>query len=224
MAGGRDGPWNERRLADFHNRRAASGADQPPPGSRAEQCERFIALLKSEGRHSVLEVGAGAGLDGLKFVRAGIHYTGVDPSEGQVQRARSRGLDVSVASAGGLPFPAESFPAVWSMSALLHVPASDIHTVLGELVRVTAPGSPIAVSLWSGDYEQVPDPEDDAGPRYFSQRSEAGVTEVFGRHGTVEDLAMWPRDSGAGRGPGAGNRRQQYQFLVLRTPSRGAPN
>lgn len=209
----------ERRLADFYNRRAASGADHPPSHNRVEQRDRFIALLKSEGRHSVLEVGTGTGLDGLKFVQAGIRYTGVDLAEGQVRRARGRGLNVSVASARALPFPNGAFPALWTMSTLLHIPASDIDAVLAELVRVAAPGAPIAVGLWSGDDEEVLNPEDDAGePRFFSRRSDATVREVFGRHGGIEDFVTWPEGTGAESGPGAGHWTQHYQFLVLRTP------
>ena len=209
----------ERRLADFYNGRAASGADHPPSRQRVEQRERFVALLKHEGRHAILEVGTGTGLDGLQFVQAGIHYTGVDIAEGQVRWARSRGLDVSVASARRLPFPDSSFPAMWSMSTLLHVPARDIDAVLAELARVAAPGAPIAVGLWSGDDEEVLNPEDDVEPRFFSRRSDATVREVFGRHGTVQEFVTWPEGSGAESGPGAGLWNQHYQFLILRTPS-----
>jgi SAM-dependent methyltransferase len=208
----------ERRLADFYNGRAASGADRPPSPHRVEQRRRFIALLKSEGRHSVLGVGTGAGRDGLTFVQAGIHYVGVDIAEGQVRRARAKGLEVSVASARQLPFPDGSFPALWSMSTLLHVPARDIDAVLAELVRVTVPGGPIAVGLWSGDDEEVLNPGDDVEPRFFSRRSDDTVREVFGRHGQLEDFVTWPEDTGAESGPGGGRWTQHYQFLVFRTP------
>jgi SAM-dependent methyltransferase len=208
----------EQRLAAFYNRRAASGADHPPSHHRVEQRKRFITLLKSEGRHSILEIGTGTGLDGLNFVQAGIHYTGVDLAEGQVRRARARGLDVSVASARRLPFPDRSFPGLWSMSTLLHIPASDIDAVLAELVRVSAPGAPVAVGLWSGNDEEVLNPEDDDEARFFSRRSDATVREVFGRHGTIEAFVTWPEGTGAESGPGAGHWRQHYQFVVLRTP------
>ncbi|VXC58645.1 Methyltransferase domain-containing protein [Arthrobacter sp. 9AX] len=208
----------EQRLADFYNRRAAAGVDHPPSLNRAEQRERFIALLKSEGRHAILEIGTGTGQDGLKFVRAGIRYTGVDIAEGQVRRARSRGLEVSVASARRLPFPDGSFPALWSMSTLLHVPASGIDAVLAELVRVAAPGAPIAVGLWSGGDEEVLNPEDDVEPRFFCRRSDATVRSVFGRHGTIEEFVTWQEGTGTESGPGAGHWTQHYQFLVLRTP------
>jgi len=211
---------SEQRLADFYNRRAASGTEHPLSPRRVEQRERFITLLKSEGRHSVLEIGSGTGQDGLKFVQAGIRYTGVDLSEGHVRLARTKGLDVSVASARRLPFPDASFPAIWSMSTLLHIPASDIDTVLRELVRVAAPGAPIAVGLWSGEDEEVLNPEDDVDPpRFFSRRSDGTVRRVFGRHGAIEDFVTWPEGQGPESGPGAGNWTQHYQLLILRTPA-----
>ncbi|WP_426989995.1 class I SAM-dependent methyltransferase [Pseudarthrobacter sp. Y6] len=211
---------SEQRLAEFYNRRAASGWDHPLALRRVEQRARFIALLKAESRHNILEIGSGMGLDGLQFVRAGIHYTGVDLSEEHVRHARSKGLDVSVASARQLPFADGTFPAVWTMSTLLHIPATDIDSVLRELVRVTAPGGPIAVGLWSGEDDEVLNPEDDVEPRrFFSRRSDATVSQVFGRYGAIEDFVTWPEGTGAESGPGAGNWTQHYQFLILRSPA-----
>src|SRR6476661_7630232 len=122
--------------------------------SRDAERGRFISLLKAEGRHDVLEVDAGQGLDGVQFVRAGIHYTGVDPSEENVHWAHAKGLDVSVADARHLPFADGTFSAAWTTSTLLHGAATDIDAVLRELVRVTAPGAPIAVVLSSGEDEE----------------------------------------------------------------------
>jgi len=218
-----DEPASEQRLAEFYNRRAASGWEHPLAPRRVEQRERFIALLTTESRHSVVEIGTGMGLDGLHFVMAGIHYTGVDISEEHVHRSRAKGLDVSVASARHLPFADGTFPAAWTMSTLLHVPSTDIDGVLRELVRVTAPGAPVAVGLWSGEDVEVLNPEDDVEPRrFFSRRSDATVREVFGRHGAIEDFVTWPEGTGEESGPGAGNWTQHYQFLILRTPS--SPN
>ena len=211
---------SEQRLAEFYNRRAASGWEHPLAPRRVEQRERFIALLKTESRHNVLEIGTGMGLDGLHFVMAGIHYTGVDLSEEHVRRSQAKGLDVSVASARQLPFADGTFPAAWTMSTLLHVPSTDIDGVLRELVRVTAPGAPIAVGLWSGEDVEVLNPEDDVEPRrFFSRRSDATVRQVFGHHGAIEDFVTWPEGTGEESGPGAGNWTQHYQFLILRAPS-----
>lgn len=216
--------YSEQRLAEFYNRRAAAGTEHPIASRRVAERERFIRLLKAEGRHSVLELGSGTGLDGQQFVRAGIHYTGVDLSEEHVRRARAKGLDVSVASARQLPFPDGAFQAAWTMSTLLHIPATDIDGVVRELVRVAAPNAPIAVGLWSGEDEEVLNPEDDVEPRrFFSRRSDSTVRQVFGRHGAIEDFVTWPEGAGEESGPGAGHWTQHYQFLILRTPAASPP-
>ncbi|CAN7265211.1 class I SAM-dependent methyltransferase [Arthrobacter sp. LjRoot14] len=212
-------PGREDRLAAFYNQRAVLHPEHPLTPQRVQQRERFIARLKAEGRHAVLEIGSGPGIDGLKFVQAGIHYTGVDISEEQVRIATAKGLNVSVASTRNLPFADGVFPAVWTMSTLLHIPNTDIDDVVRELVRVAAPGAPIAVGLWSGDDEEVINPEDEIQPpRFFSRRSDAALRRIFGRHGEIEEFVTWPEGTGAESGPGAGHWTQHYQFLILRTP------
>ncbi|MFP3578692.1 class I SAM-dependent methyltransferase [Arthrobacter sp. SIMBA_036] len=187
---------------------------------RVECREWFIRLLKSEHRRSVLELGCGAGLEGLAFVRAGMHYCGVDRSDDSVRLARGAGLNASVARGQDLPFVDGSFSAAWAMDTLAHVPNSRIHDVVSQLVRVTAPGAPIAVGLWSGDDDETLNLVDLEEPRRFlSHRSDPTVNRLFGEHGTVERFRTWPEDAGAESGPGADNTGRHYQFLIFRTPT-----
>lgn len=226
MAPAREDPALQRhsgedRLAAFYNQRAVLQPVHPLTPQRVQQRERFIARLKAEGRHAVLEIGTGPGLDGLKFVQAGIHYTGVDLSEEHARMATAKGLNVSVASVRNLPFADGAFPSLWTMSTLLHIPNTDIDDVVRELVRVAAPGAPIAVGLWSGEDEEVLNPEDQIRPRrFFSRRSDAALRQIFGRHGEIEEFVTWPEGTGAESGPGAGHWTQHYQFLILRAPRR----
>lgn len=219
MQGVPDPVDHEADLALFYDRHAAAPNTRAATRYRVESREWFIRLLKDEHRHSVFELGCGTGVEGLEFVRAGLHYCGVDLSGESVRFARAKGLDTSVASGRSLPFPDSSFSAAWTMSTLLHVPNSHIHDVVRELVRVCAPGAPVAVGLWSGDDEEVLNPEDDEEPRrFFSRRSDAAVQRIFGAHGGVEHFRTWPEGTGDESGPGRGAWTQHYQFLVLRTP------
>lgn len=213
----------EGRLAAFYDRHAAGPNTRATTPQRVECRNWFVRLLKQEHRHSVFELGCGTGVEALEFVRAGLHYCGVDLSGESVRLARAKRLEASVASGRRLPFPNSSFSAAWTMSTLLHVPNSSIHGVVGELVRVCEPGAPIAVGLWSGEDEEVLNPEDDDGdPRFFSRRSDAAARRIFGEHGDVEHFRTWPEGTGEEAGPGRGAWTQHYQFLVLRTPS--SPN
>ena len=114
---------------------------------REELLTEFVALLKAEGRRSVLGLNCALGSDGLHFVQSGIHFTGVDPSEENVHAARTRGLDVAVAEADSLPFANAAFPSAWAADALAGLPPEQWAGVVRELERVTAPGAPIAVIL-----------------------------------------------------------------------------
>jgi SAM-dependent methyltransferase len=209
---------HEADLAAFYDRHAAGPNTRAATRHRVASREWFIRLLKDEHRHSVFELGCGTGVEGLEFVRAGLHYCGVDLSGESVRLARAKGLDASVASGRSLPFPDSSFSAAWTMSTLLHVPNSRIHGVVSELVRVCVPGAPVAVGLWSGADEEVLNPEDDEEPRrFFSRRSDTTVRRIFGAHGEVEHFRTWPEGAGDASGPGRGAWTQHYQFLLLRT-------
>lgn len=213
-------PDPEADLALYYDRHAAVRNTRSLTPHRVEARQWFVRLLKEEHRHSLFELGCGTGVEGLAFVRAGLHYTGVDLSGESIQVARAHGLECSVASGRRLPFADGVFDAVWSMSTLLHVPNSRIHDVVSQLVRVAAPGAPIAVGLWSGDDDEVLNPEDlDEPRRFFSRRSDDTLHRIFGAHGVVEHFRTWPEGTGVESGPGAGHWTQHYQFLVLRTPS-----
>lgn len=107
----------------------------------------FTGLLKAEGRRGVLGLDCGPGTDGLLFVRAGLHFTGVDASEENIHAARARGLSASVAAGRALPFADAAFPAVWAVDALAGLPPEEWDDVVRELRRVAEPGAPIAVVL-----------------------------------------------------------------------------
>ena len=141
---------------------------------RRDRLESFVSLLKSEGRHGVLGLDCGAGIDGLHFVQSGIHFTGVDLSEESIRAARARGLEASVAGPESLPFADAAFSSVWAVDALSGLPPEQWDDVVRELGRVAEPGAPIAVVL------PVPGPggeggsEDDSeGDRFTVLRSPA---------------------------------------------------
>lgn len=90
------------------------------------------------GGRDALEVGCGTGLILERVARAARSARGVDLSPGMLARARSRGLEVSEASAGALPFADASFDAVYSFKVLAHVPGWE--ACLAEMARVTRPG------------------------------------------------------------------------------------
>ena len=98
----------------------------------------------------VLDVGCGPGALTAQLVeRLGPdNVAAVDPSAPFAEAAQARfpGVDVRVASAEDLPFPAESFDATLAQLVVSFVP--DPIAGLREMGRVTRPGGTVAACVW----------------------------------------------------------------------------
>ncbi len=90
-------------LARYYDQNAAERAVRTLPDERVARRRRFIARLQEEGRHSLVEIGTGPGIDGAAFRAAGFDVAGVDLSTVHVELARAAGIDAHVAAAQELP-------------------------------------------------------------------------------------------------------------------------
>ena len=103
------------------------------------------------GANRVLDVGAGTGLVTVPLARTGASTTGIDLSEGMLQRLRAKALEegmsipLAVADATALPFAADAFDGL-VMRHVLHL-IHDWRGALTEAVRVLQPGGTFLVSI-----------------------------------------------------------------------------
>lgn len=125
----------------------------------------------------VLEVGCGTGLVLEKVAAVAAEAHGVDVSPGMLERARARGLSVSVADARALPFEDAHFDLVYSFKVLAHVP--EIEQALGEMARVTRPGGRIVFELYNR-----------RSLRYLARRL-AGARAIGERHAESDISTRW---------------------------------
>jgi ubiquinone/menaquinone biosynthesis C-methylase UbiE len=100
----------------------------------------------AQGR-DVLEVGCGTGLVLLRIREFARQARGVDLSPGMLEKAKQRGLDVTLGSATELPFPDHSFDVTCSFKVLAHVP--EIEKALAEMARVTRPGGMVLAEFYN---------------------------------------------------------------------------
>ena len=100
---------------------------------------RFLAPQLGAPAATVLEIGCGDGRRTAGFAQAGALAVGVDISEETVQSARATfpTCHFLAADAQALPFPDETFDAVWSCSVLQYV---DHQATIRETARVLRPG------------------------------------------------------------------------------------
>ena len=76
----------------------------------------FLSLVRTEGKVSLLEIGAGTGQDGLFFQKGGLETVVTDLSPEMVARCRAKGLVAYQADFLNLGFPLSSFDAVHAMN------------------------------------------------------------------------------------------------------------
>jgi SAM-dependent methyltransferase len=179
---------------------------------RSGLVRRFAAMLDRERRLRVADIGAGPGLDAVALQAEGFHVVGVDLAYGNVARMVDGGLAALTGSLYQLPFAAGTFDALWTMSTLVHVPDVRFDDALIEMLRVVRPGAPLGIGTWGGfDFEGIPEFGALRPYRFFSLASHQRWHSMLSRHGQLEVFEI--HDPGDEHG-------WQYQFAVLRAPSR----
>lgn len=178
-------------------------------GRRVQARRGFIERLERQGRRSVLDVGAGPGLDGEAFVAAGFDYLGVDLAHRNCLVAAARSVPVVQGLAGRLPIRAASFDAGWSMSVLMHLDEDEAVGALRGLAEALRPGSPCVIGLWGGDGQAVDDTSIPGERRRFRLRPVERNRQLMAECGVVERVEVWePTDGG-------------WSYQLFRLTSRG---
>jgi len=199
-------------LAAYYDAEALTGVRGTVDAMRLGLRTRFADLLRREGRCRLVDVGAGPGTDTVAFHKGGVDTIGVDLSVANVATMRVRGALGAAGSLYALPFPDAAFDALWTMSTFVHVPHDRFDEAMREMVRVVAPGAPLAVGTWGGrDFEGVPEFGELRPYRFFSLATHDRWRSMLQRHGHVEHFETFPPSQPSG---------WEYQYAVLRTAPR----
>ncbi|MBS0529306.1 MAG: class I SAM-dependent methyltransferase [Proteobacteria bacterium] len=114
--------------------------------------EIFLDWLKPDQNLKWIDIGCGNGAFTELIARrcAPAEIQGVDPSEGQLAFARTRGglgsAEFRVGHATALPFPARAFDVAVMALVIFFVP--DPAKGVAEMVRVVAPGGTVTAYAW----------------------------------------------------------------------------
>lgn len=170
---------------------------------------RTIALL-SRGREilktfqhflpsgSVVEIGAGHGIDGKMLKDAGYDYLGTDAAAGMVSSARTRFPDVAYEQLNvyELSSLGRKFDGLWANAVLLHIPKARIDEALSAIADVLRIGGVCFISIKDGDGEEF-EQRGVSGRqenRIFSYWSRSEFEAVLGSHGfRILDYAYHPK-------------------------------
>lgn len=198
-------------LQDYYEQEAQRRLRKAPRGRRLDVRAQFLELLADEGRRSILELGAGPGLDGQAFLSAGHRFVGLDLAHGNGLLAADIGVRVIQASVVALPIRPSSFDAGWSLSTLMHLDASEAARSADEFVDALRPGSPFIIGVWGSesdvtevDAERIP-----GSSRPFHLRSLDHNRRLLSKRAELEHAECWEAADG----------QWDYQVFHLRRPA-----
>ena len=113
---------------------------------------RLVDFSSYKGK-TLLEVGCGAGIDLVRFVRAGAIVTGIDLSTTAIDLARNNieqnGLsaDLRVMNGESMQFSDNSFDVVYAHGVLQYT--ADIQKMMAEIHRVVKPGGEVILMVYN---------------------------------------------------------------------------
>ncbi|GLV58105.1 hypothetical protein KDH_49390 [Dictyobacter sp. S3.2.2.5] len=198
-----------KTLRQSYNREMAEQRNQmaKEPWKVAER-QSFLDLLQQEAKKTLLEVGAGTGVDSLFFQEHGLQVVCTDLSPDMVNLCREKGLDAHVMDFLGLDFPAGSFDAIYALNCLLHVPGAELPAVLQKLRDLLRPGGLFFLGVYGG-FEEEGIHEDDhhQPPRFFSHHSDDFMRQAVAPYFDVVSFNAIPMNG----------QYWHFQSMILRT-------
>ena len=205
----------DEELKAYYNAEAIGGHRVEHGAMRHELRERFRDLLRVETCTSLVDVGAGPGLDTLLWNNDGFDVVGVDLGPQNCRTMEAKGLLAVNASLYDLPFVDAVFDALWTMSTFVHVPPERVGDALRELLRVVKPGGPIAIGTWGGrDFAGYPEFGEIRPFRYFSLQTDDRWLALLEAECSVDSFETISPN---------GDDAWKYQFAIVRTRPTSCP-
>lgn len=200
-------------LRESYGRKARERDSAAVKPWKAEERQRFLALLRDEGRSTLLELGAGPGKDGEFFRDHGLDVVCTDLSPEMVALCESKGLTARVMDLSDLDFPPDTFDAVYALNSLLHLPDRELPAALRGVRTVLGPGGLFYLGVYGGvDHEGVWEDDPYEPKRFFSFRTDGRMREIVAGQFEVLSFRRITLDGRAGgRTEGL-----HFQSMILR--------
>ena len=186
-------PDHKDTTLDFYEQNAHRYATRTDKIDITDIHQLFLAELTPADR--VLDLGCGPGRDAELFQDLGYRVTCVDGSAAMCDLARQRGLrDVRQANFDTFTAPADSFDAIWSMAAMLHVPWDEMPALLNRYADMLKVGGVFYMS-----FKALEEAGCDADGRYFNAPTYTQLIHLALSSGRFEVAHLWMCDDASGR-------------------------
>lgn len=173
--------------------------------------QNFLELLQQEDKTTLLELGAGPGDDGRFFQNNGLTVTCTDLSPAMVKLCRAKGLDARVMDFRNLNFGDGRFDAIYALNSLLHLPKTDLPTVLHSIQRILKPGGLFFMGVYGGiDQAAIWQDDDHTPKRFFTFYTDKRIQQITAQFFTIHQFTTIQVGT-TGSDP-------HFQQLILRRP------
>ena len=154
---------------DVYNKHASQFVKHFEKKLDVTEADKFLSMVTAGGK--VLDAGCGSARDAAYFVRKGYQALGIDLSAGLLAEAKKIHPEVptKLMSLINITLEDSSYDGVWSKAAILHIPRSDVPTVLKHFHRILKPGGALFIQTKAGEGESTqPVPFDNSLERLFT--------------------------------------------------------
>lgn len=198
-------------LRESYGRKAQERDARTIQAWKLAERQAFLSLLRQEQKQTLLEIGAGTGIDSKFFQEQGLQVICIDLSPEMVELCQQKGLTAYVMDFGDLRFPPASFDAIYGLNCLLHVPKDELPAILKAIELLLKPGGLFYMGVYGGyNYEGIWQDDTYEPKRFFSFYSDEGlqavVREIFKVH-SFKRIAYNGKDA-----------KLHFQSLVLGKP------
>ena len=141
---------NAQRYTEIASRYRKDWRGESSP-DLVDKYQIFLEML-GKGKKRILDVGCGTGKASLFFSKLGHQVFSLDLSAGMLRETINQkedvcALDGTMANMKRLPFPSSSIDGLWTMAAVVHLPAQDRKTAFGEFYRVVKQDGVLGLSV-----------------------------------------------------------------------------
>jgi cyclopropane fatty-acyl-phospholipid synthase-like methyltransferase len=170
----------------------------------------FLNLIKSEGKSSLLEIGAGHGRDSRFFMDSNLKVMATDLSPEMIKLCKQKGIEAYEIDFYSISEIKRKFDAVWAMNCLLHVEKENLPFVLHQIDQVLEPYGLLFIGVYGGvDWEGIWEEDFYSPHRFFSFYTDEGIKAVVLKY---FDIVQFERIDFGGK--------HHFQSIMLRKRSK----